>query len=351
MKTNINNTPKSPRRSMASKISKALSVCGLAGLLSAGSAQAVLNITIDNSGQQFFAVDPARHFLYSGEAVGPGGTKHLNVINTLTDTVVGNYNFTGGGYSSYIAASGTNVFWADQGDSLVRMIGVSNAGIPTQLRLDSMTLATGVGALSTTYAASLQGTGDVMKIVNISTGVVQSTVSLGGVAGPVYSDTLSNLYYVRSTNSTKVIDLSGNILRTLSGLITTIDFSAAHHYVYSTGLNGQVVTQLSGGTDVATGKAYDFGAATSGVTADALTGNLWVSVQSQNRVVELDSAMNFLQQFTVASPAAIAVQDGQVFVDQLGTNNITIIAAPEPATFGLLGLGALLLAARRRRNA
>ena len=74
----------------------------------AGSAWGQTIITLDNTAYQYFAVDTTRHFLYAGESNGPGGTKHLDVISTLTNTVVGAYNFTAGGYSSYIAASGNS---------------------------------------------------------------------------------------------------------------------------------------------------------------------------------------------------------------------------------------------------
>lgn len=342
-----------PHTSLTSKISKTLSVLALAGLLAAGPAQAAF-ITIDNSGQQFFAVDPARHFLYSGEAVGPGGTKHLDVISTLTNAVVGAYNFTAAGYSSYIAASGNSVVWADQGSSLVRVIAVSNAGTPTALRNDSLTLATGVAAMSTTYAASLQGTGDVLRIMSTASGSTLQNVNLGGVAGEVYSDTLSNLYYARATSVYRVIDLAGSILQTLNGFVLAIDSAATHHFVYfENGGNSQILTQLTGGTNVATGNSYDFGAgaAITRVTADAQTGHVWVSLQAQNRVVELDPALNFVQQFSVAGAEAIAIQDGLAYVHQAGTSTITTLSAPEPASAALVAGGLAAAGAFRRRRA
>ena len=341
-----------PNTSRKSKITKALSALGLAGLLATGTAQAV-TITIDNSGGQTFALDPARHFLYTGESTGPGGTKHLDVINTLTNTVVGNFSFTAGGYSSQIAASGTNVFWADQGSSLVRVIAVSNAGTPTAQRNDSLTLATGVAALSGTYAASLQGTGDFMRIINSGTGSTLQNVALGGVAGQVYADPLTNLYFARSTSAFKVITLGGAIVTTIPGLVTAIDASPAHHFVYYSP-TGQVLNQLDGGSIASTGRSFDFGAGASMsyVAADAQTGNVWVTLQAQNRVVELDPALNFVQQFTVTGAEAIAIQDGEAFVHQVGTSNVVVLAAPEPASAGLIvGVLGAVGAFRRRRAA
>lgn len=312
-------------------------------------------ILLSDSGSQSFALDSARHFLYAAEGSN-ASTKHLDVINTQTLAVVGTYSFVGSGYTSQVAASGTNVFWANQGGSQVKVISVDGSGTPTLTRNDSLSLATGVAALSTTYAASLQGTGDVMKIVQISDGSVLSTFSLGGVASSITSDPLSNLYYAKRNDPTvKVIDTSGNLVRTLSGAVAAIDSSPGHHYVYfENGSTTQVLTQLNGSDNSATGNSYDFGSGASitAVAVDNSTGNLWVSLQSQNRVVELNSSMSFLQQFTVSNPAAIAFADGYAFVHNAGTNTITAI--PEPGTWALVtGLASALavIVFRRRQPA
>lgn len=310
-------------------------------------------ITLDNSGYQFFALDAARHFLYSAESTGPGGTKHLNVINTLTNTVVGNYSFSASGYTSQVATSGTNVFWADQGSSLVRVLSVNAAGVPSVLRNDSMTLATGVAALSTTYGASLQGTGDVMRIVNSTTGVTSATVNLGGVASNMISDPLANLYYVRSnTYDVKVINLAGTIVRPLTGTVMAIDSTPGRHFVYfESGSSSRVLTQLNGADDSPTSESYDFGvgAVITSVAVDASTGNVWASLQAQNRVVQLDSGLDFIQQFTVPNASAIAFDSGKAFVYQAGTNNIVVV--PEPSAFAFLAMASTALLGFRRRRA
>jgi len=311
-------------------------------------------ITLDNSGSQTFALDPTRHFLYAGEGNGPGGTKHLDVINTLTNTVVGSYSFSGSGYSSQIAASGTNVFWADQGDSLVRVISVNSSGTPSLTRSDSLTLATGVAALSTTYAANLQGTGDVMKIVDIATGTVLHTTTVGSPAGIAFADTNSNLYYSSITGSYQVLNTSGTILRTLSGNVLTIDSAATHNFVYFVpNTNTHLLQQLTGSNDAATGFSYDFGsgATISNAAVNATTGNVWVSLTGQNKVYAFDSSLNLLQQFSLTSPEAIAYQDGYAYVHQSGTSTISLIAIPEPGTTALLcGLAAAAVVTVRRRQ-
>ena len=356
MKTNIattlnrNMTPTKTRRPILWMAALAL------GILANTASAAV--ITLDNSGGQSFAVDSARHFLYAAEGNGPGGTKHLDVINTLTNTVVGNYSYSGSGYSSQVAASGTNAVWADQGDSLARVISVNAAGAATQLRLDGATLATGVSGLSTTYGVSMQGTGDFMKIVNTSTGVqVGSSVNLGGVASTMFSDTGSNLYYAQiSGGGVKVINNTASVINSFSGYVMAIDPAAGHHFVYTeSASSNQVVFQLDGSTQTATGKSFDFGAGAGvgNLAVDAATGNIWASVQNQNRVVELDSNMNFLQQFSVANASAIAFDNGTAFVSNSGSNTVTTISAvPEPVGVftGVLCLGFAAMR-RRRRNA
>ncbi len=311
-----------------------------------------LTIPLDNSSGQVFALDAARHFLYTGEQFGPGGTKHLDVINTLTNTVVGNFSFSAGGYSSQLATSGTNVFWADQGSSLVRAISVNAAGVPSATRNDSMTFATGIAALPGTYGVSLQGTGDIMRIVNSSTGSILQTVNLGGVASIMSSDPLSSLYYVRSNViDVKVINLGGVIVRPLTGTVCAIDSAVAHHFVYfENGSNTQVLTQLNGADDSSTGKSFDFGAGATitNVTVDAVTGNIWTSLQAQNRVVELNSNMNFIQQFTVPNAEAIAFDNGSAYVHEAGTNLVAVVPEPSALAF-LASVSATLLGLRRRR--
>ena len=313
-----------------------------------------LTITLDNSNQQSFALDAARHFLYSGELIGPGGTKHLNVINTLTNTVVGNYSFSAGGYSSYVATSGTNVFWADQGSSLVRVLSVNAAGVPTATRNDSMTFATGIAALPGTYGVSLQGTGDVMRIVNSATGSILQTVNLGGVASITTSDPLANLYYVRSNvYDVKVINLAGAIVRPLTGTVLAIDPTPGRHFVYfESGSSSRVIQQLNGADDLFTGVSFDFGvgAVVTNVAVDAATGNVWASLQAQNRVVELDSNLAFIQQFTVPNAEAIAFDSGKAFVHQAGSNIVTVLV-PEPSALAFLTTASTALLGFRRRRA
>lgn len=318
---------------------------------------AAQTITLSGNGTPYFAVNPADHFLYSAESTN-ANPKHFDVISTLTNTVVGTYSYTGGGYSSQLAASGTSVFWADQGGSAVKVFSVNPAnGTPTLTRTDSLTLATGVAALATNYAANLQGTGDVMKIVQTSNGTVQVTTNLGGVAGVIFSDPTSNYYYANSSANYQVIDgATGNIVRTLSGgFVTAIDPSPGHHFVYFVnGSNTRVLQQLNGVSNAATGKSYDFGsgATINNATVDVSTGNIWVSLTGQNKVAALDANLNLLQQFNLAGPDAIAFQDGNAYVHLAGTNTIAIIAVPETGTWGLLAGGAALVAIafRRRRQ-
>ena len=331
--------------------STALRLLALTLALLGNRASAQIIIPINNSGQQTFAVDYARHLLFAGEN-GPT-SHHLNVINTLTNTVVGSYSYVGG-WSSQIDVSGNNVVWADQGDSLVRVIAVSNAGVPTLTRTDSATLATGVAGLPSTYAVSMQGTGDLLKIMNTSTGIqVGSSISLGGVAGGIFSDSNTNRFYARSTNSFKVIDATnGAVLRTLSGFVQAVDSSPSHNFVYFlSGANTQQLLQLNGVTNSQTA-FYDFGAGASVtyVTTDPLTGNVFVGLQSQNRVVELSSGMAFVQQFSLTSPEALAYADGELFVHLTGTTSFSVLAIPEPGTTQLLLGGLAMLTFIRLRR-
>lgn len=315
--------------------------------------RAQVTINIDNSNSQYFAFDAARNFLYVAEASN-AGTKHLSVVNTLTNTVVGTYNYSSGGYTAQVAASGTNVFWADQGSSVVRVIAVNGSGTPSLTRSDAATQATGIAALATTYGVSQQGTGDIMDINLISNGSTSfNDLSVGGVAGQVYADSNTNRYYARGSSNYNVIDAStGGFVRTLSGQVMAIDSAAAHNYVYlQNSGNTNQLDQLTG-SDNTVNTFYDFGAAYNWVTVDSVTGDIFVAQSALNRVVQLSSSMVFVQQFTVASPESIAFADGQLFVHGTGQAYLTAIAVPEPATWAALlggvGLGAALW---RRRQA
>jgi len=312
-------------------------------------------ITLDNSFGAGLVLDPTHHFLYAFANNGPGA-RYLDVINTQTNAVVGNYSFSGSGYEGNMGYSGTYAIWADQGDQNVRLISISGTGSPSLSRTDSYPgyYPTGMAALSTTYGVSLQGSGDNMDIVNISTGAVSQVVALGGVAGAVSSDPTNNLYYaaVSGANTCRVINLSGTIVRSLSGNITVIDPTTGHNYVYlEPGSSSEVLDQLNGADDSATGKSYDFGAGAviTDVAVDASTGNIWATLEAQNKVVELNSSMNLLGQYTVSNADAIAFDSGEAFVDEAGTNTVmTITATPEPGSVVLVLLGSLGLCMQRR---
>lgn len=316
----------------------------------AGHVRAQVTINIDNSSYQYFAVDTARNFLYAAESSN-AGTKHLSVINTLTNTVVGTYNYTSTGYTSQVAASGTNVFWADQGSSQLKVIAVNGSGVPTLTRNDAATLATGVAALTTTYGVSQQGTGDVMDIKLISNGSTSFTASVGGVAGAVFSDANTNRYYARGSTSYNVIDATnGSIVRTLSGQVMAIDSAAAHNFVYLQNAgNANRLDQLTGsGNTLST--FYDFGAAFNDVTVNSANGDIFVAQSALNRVVHLNSSMALVQQFTVTGAQSLAFANGQLYVHGTGQAYLTAIAIPEPATWSALlgGLGLGLALWRRR---
>lgn len=301
-------------------------------------------ITLDNSSSQAFAVDPTRHFLYSAQNI--SGTAHLDVISTLSNTVVGTYSFSTSGFTTDIAASGTQVFWDDQGGS-VQVLNVSSGGAPSFARADSFTFPTGIAALSTTYGESSQGGGDSLHIVQISNGSVLHTVSLGGgaTASTVHADTLSSLYYVENPSNAEVIDTSGNLVRTVTGIVVAIDPGASHHFVY-TGGGTTTLQQLNGSDDSSTGKSFTFGANITAAAVDS-SGDVWVALNSSNLVEELTPNMTFIQQFTVSSPDVIAFDNGTAYVHEAGTNIIAVV--PEPTCgvfFVLLGVGSL----RRRRR-
>ena len=317
----------------------------------AGSAWGQTIITLDNTAYQYFAVDTTRHFLFAAESSN-AATKHLNVINTLTNTIVGTYSFSTGGYSAQVAASGTNVFWADQGSSLARVIAVSGSGVPSLTRSDPAGLATGIAALSTTYAVSKQGGGDYMDIRLISTGaLVGSSVLLSSPAGPVFADANTNLYYARSNLNTQVINLSGGIVRTLAGLVAAIDSSAAHNFIYfQSGGGNTVLTQLFGSSNLATGNSFTNGTAYGGVAVNSLNGDVFVSQQTLNQVVHLDSNLAFIEYLAVPNAEALAIIDNQLYVHQAGTTSLSVLAIPEPATWSVLLVGLGLVSAILRRR-
>jgi hypothetical protein len=325
----------------------------LVSLIVTSIVRAQVTINIDNSSQQYFAVDAARNFLYAAEASN-AGTKHLSVINTLTNTVVGTYSFSSSGYTSQVATSGTNVFWADQGSSQVKIIAVSGGGTPTLTRNDSATLATGVAALGTTYGVSKQGTGDKLDINLISSGSASfANISLGGVAGQVFADSNTNRFYARATNSYTIINAgTGSVLGTLSGYVMAVDSTAAHNFVYlqNSGISTRL-DQLAGTvTNNTVNTFYDFGSAFNDVTVNSATGDIFVALSGLNQVIQLNSSMAYVQQFAVTSPQTLAFADGQLFVHSTGAAYLTAIAIPEPATWAaLLGSLGLVGAILRRR--
>src|SRR4051812_26313221 len=131
-----------------------LALCTLVAFVASSTAQ--ITIALNNSGQQSFAFDATNHFLFAAQN---DSTNHnLNVINTLTNTVIGSTSYSGG-FSSEIAYSGGTVYWADQGNSLVRRFTISGLGVPSASSNDSANLATGMAALPNSYAVSKQGTG------------------------------------------------------------------------------------------------------------------------------------------------------------------------------------------------
>ncbi len=317
----------------------------------AGPARAQVNININNSGAQSFAVDLTDHFLYVAQQ-GTSG-HNLNVINTLTNTVVGSTTYSGSSYASQVAASGTTVFWSSQGDSTVQVFSVSGSGVPSFSRADTASLATGIAALSTTYGVSRQGA-DSLVIHNLA-GTVLFTTTLTGVAGQVYSDSNTNRYYARASSSYNIINAStGGILGTLSGFVMAIDSSASHNFVYLQDPgNALHLDQLAGTATANPGSPtfYNFGSAFSDVAVNGVTGDIFVALTSVNQVIQLNSSMAFVQQFAVTSPQSLAFADGQLFVHSTGTAFLTAIAIPEPATWSALLGGLGLVGALLRRRA
>ena len=79
-------------------------------------------------------------------------------------------------------------------------------------------------------------------------------------------------------------------------------------------------------------------------------GPLFQPLRSQNRVEVLSQDLQLLQEFTVPSPDAIAVDNGNAYVHQFGTPTVSVLSVPEPSgACGLVMAAAGLLARRRRR--
>ena len=315
----------------------------------AGSAWGQTTISLNNSGQQTFAFDPTNHFLYVAQQ-GTAG-HNLNVINTLTNIVVGSTTFAGSSYASQVAASGTTVFWASQSDNTVQVFSVNGSGVPALTRTDTpINLATGIAALSTTYAVSKQGTGDFIEIRNLAGGLLFN-VPLSGVAGQVFADSNTNRYYARSTNSDKAIDaVTGSIIGTLNGIVLAVDSSAAHNFVYmQDGVTTTQLDQLNGTSNTQT-TFYNFSAAFSDVAVNSANGDVFVALPSLNLVDHFNSSLTLLGQYTVAGAQSLAFADGNLYVDVTGQNFLTVIAIPEPATWSVLLVGLGLVSAILRRR-
>ncbi|MFI5337026.1 MAG: immunoglobulin domain-containing protein, partial [Opitutales bacterium] len=300
-------------------------VLAIVWLVCAGFVQAQSTITLNNTGQQSFAFDPVDHFLYSSQQ--GSGSSTLTVINTLTNTVTGSITFSAG-LASQTSASGTTVFVPDQSNHFVRVFSISSSGVPSALRTDPAHYATGSAALTTTYAVTKQGTGDYMDINLVSTGANQHTTLVGGSAGLVFSDANTNRYYADYASGAQVIDAAtGNILRGLSGQVQAVDSSSAHNFVYTAA--GTVLTQLSGTANTPTA-TYDFGASFGAVTVDPATGDVYVALQGQNKVVHLNSSLAYVGQYSVTAPWAAAVADGQLYVQSANVGSLTVIAVGLP---------------------
>ena len=112
-----------------------------------------------------------------------------------------------------------------------------------------------------------------------------------------------------------------------------------------------MLQQLNGSDDVFTGASYDFGAGAviTNVAVDATSGNVWATLQTQNRVVELDPNLAFIQQFTVPNAEAIAFESGKAFVHQAGSSIVTVLV-PEPSAFAFLAASCTALLGFRRRR-
>ena len=300
-------------------------VLACVGLTGTGHAQGT--IALNNSGSQSFAFDPVHHYLYSAQQ-GPGSVR-LNVISTLTNTVLGSVTFTAG-YAAQTSASGTTVFVPDQGNSMVRVFSVNGSGVPSSLRNDSATLATGSAALTTTYAVTKQGTGDHLDINSVASGATQHSPLIGSSAGNVYADANTGQYYADYSSGCKVIaESSGAEIRSLGVQVVAVDSASAHNFVYTAA--GTVLTQLSGATNSQTAN-YDFGVGftVGAVAINSANGDVFVAIPSQNKVVELTSSLVYVREFSATTPVAIAFADGQLFIDPSGASSLTAIVVDPP---------------------
>jgi hypothetical protein len=324
-------------------------------------------IRLDNTGNQCFAVDPERHLLYAGERLQrvidppPPGTldpAHLDVIDTMTNSVVGGYSITSTyAYTCDLAASGTQVFWADRGDNVVHVFNVGAAGVPSLARTDSLPFPTGLAALPTTYGECSQGGGDSFNIVRSSDGAVLHTTPLRGTGGAVHGDMLCNRYYVQDSSNAVVIDAAtGATLRTISGLVSSVDSTKGRHFVY-VGEHTHVLQQLTGDDDSPTGRSFDFGdgAYIDATAVDAASGNIWVALAAQDRVAVLSPDLRMVQQFSLPMPEAIALDNGNAYVHLAETSTISVLSVgsvPEPTSTCCLGaaIGALRVRRPRRRH-
>jgi hypothetical protein len=221
------------------------------------------------------------------------------------------------------------------------------------VRTDSMTLATGIAALSTTYGVNLQGTGDVLRVVTSATGSTVGSYNYGLVASNVWSDSNTNLYYALTSGGlTKVVDTSASFVRSLNGAVQAIDSNSGHNFVYMVPSGSPtVLQQLTGSSNTATGESYDFGSGATITTAtvDQATGNVYVSLQNQ-KVVALNSSMDMIGEYSYGfNPGYLAVADGNLYVSN--NTSITVTAIPEPGTWGMMaGVAGLALAVWKRRR-
>ena len=297
------------------------------GLIGTGLAQDT--IPLNNSGSQSFAFDPVHHYLYSAQQ--GSGASTLTVISTLTNTVTGTASFTAA-YASQTSASGATVFVPDQGNSIVRVFSVNSSGVPSALRNDPATLATGSAALATTYAVTKQGTGDYLDINSVVSGANQHTTLVGGSAGSVYADANTGHYYANynSPAATKVVSEStGAVVRSLGSCVVAVDSASAHNFVYTAA--GTVLTQLSGATNAQTAThVFGVGFTVGAVAINSANGDVFVAIPQQNKVIELTSDLVYVREFSATAPVAIAFADGQLFIDPSGSSSLTAIVVDPP---------------------